>query len=156
MSASSKSAIRKVALNRKALHEFFVLERVEAGIELRGTEVKSVREGHVTLTGGYAGFEGRIPVLYDVHIAPYEYGNQFNHDPARPKRLLLQRREIDRLLGAVTQKGHTLVPLSVYFKGAHAKLELGLCRGKQNPDKRETLRKKTADREAARDIARGR
>lgn len=144
----------RVATNRKALHEYFVLDRLEAGVELLGTEVKSVRAGHVTLTGGFATPEGREMVLRDVYIAPYECGNRFNHDPTRPRRLLLGRKEIDRLVAKVEQKGLTLIPLSMYFRKRWAKVEIGLCRGKQDTDKRETLKRKDADRETRRAIAR--
>lgn len=145
----------KAATNRKAFHDFFVVDRLEAGIELLGTEVKSVRAGNVTLTGGYAKVEesGRV-VLYDVHIAPYECGNRFNHEPTRPRTLLLNRREILRLKGHIAQKGYTLVPLKMYFKKRWAKVELGLCKGKQDEDKRQSLRRKEADREARRAVAR--
>ena len=144
----------RVATNRKALHEYFVLDRIEAGIELLGTEVKSVRAGHVTLTGGFADIEGRQAVLRDVYIAPYECGNRFNHEPTRARRLLLGRKEIDRLGAKIAQKGFTLVPLNMYFRKRWAKVEIGLCRGKQDMDKRESLKRKVADRETRRAIAR--
>lgn len=146
----------KVATNRKALHDFFVVERLEAGVELRGTEVKSVRAGTVTLTGGYARIEDGQVVLYGIHIAPYECGNRFNHDPSRPRQLLLHKKEIDRLSGKLAQKGYTLVPLNLHFRKRWAKIELGLCKGKQDDDKRETLKRKEADREARRAMARAR
>jgi SsrA-binding protein len=153
-SASDKKRDDKVATNRKAFHDFFVLDRIEAGLELLGTEVKSVRAGHVTLTGGFAMLEGRQMVLRDVYIAPYECGNRYNHEPTRPRRLLLSRKEIDRLASKVDQKGVALVPLSMYFRKRWAKVELGICRGKQDPDKRESLRRKDADRETRRAMAR--
>lgn len=145
----------KAATNRKAFHDYAVVDRIEAGLELLGTEVKSVRAGNVSLTGGYAKIEesGRA-VLYDVHIAPYECGNRFNHEPTRPRTLLLHRREIDRLRGLVAQKGYTLVPLKLYFRQRWAKVEIGLCKGKQDEDKRDSLRRKEADREARRAVAR--
>jgi len=153
--AKDKETGDKTVTNRKALHDFFVVDRIEAGIELVGTEVKSVREGQVTLTGGYADIDpaGRL-VLRDVHIAPYTFGNQFNHEPTRPRTLLLHRKEIDKLRGQIAQQGYTLVPLKLYFRKRWAKVELGLCKGKQDEDKRHTLRRKEADREARRAIAR--
>lgn len=153
-SASDKKRDDQVATNRKAFHDFFVLDRIEAGLELLGTEVKSVRAGHVTLTGGFAILEGSQMVLRDVYIAPYECGNRYNHVPTRPRRLLLSRKEIDRLSSKVDQKGVTLIPLSMYFRKRWAKVELGICRGKQDPDKRESLKRKDADRETRRAMAR--
>ncbi len=152
--ATDKPRDGKVATNRKALHEYFVLDRIEAGLELLGTEVKSVRAGHVTLTGGFAFLEGRQMVLRDVYIAPYECGNRFNHEPTRQRRLLLSRKEIDRLAGKIAQKGFTLIPLNMYFRKRWAKVEIGLCRGKQDTDKRETLKRKDADKETRRAMAR--
>ncbi len=158
MAAAAETApAGRVATNRKAFHEYTVLDRIEVGLELRGTEVKSVRSGNVTLTGGYARIENGQPTLYDVHIAPYACGNQFNHDPTRPRRLLLKRKEIDRLTGLVQQKGCALVPLTLYFRrNRWAKIELGICKGKQDADKRETLKRKTADEEMRRSIRHGR
>ena len=143
------------ATNRKAMHDYFVVDRIEAGIELLGTEVKSVRSGNVTLTGGFATISeaGKV-VMQGVHIAPYECGNQFNHEPTRPRTLLLHRREVDRLRGKIATKGYTIVPLKMYFRKRWAKVELGLCKGKQDDDKRETMRRKDADMEARRAIAR--
>lgn len=155
MPASESRDAGMAATNRKAFHDFFVVDRIEAGIELKGTEVKSVRSSNVTLTGGFAKIEesGRL-VLYGVHIAPYECGNRFNHEPTRPRTLLLHRKEIERLKGQIAQKGYTLVPLKLYFRKRWAKVELGLCKGKQDGDKRETLRRKDADREARRAVSR--
>jgi SsrA-binding protein len=153
-SSPDKPRDNKIASNRKAFHDFFVLDRLEAGLELLGTEVKSVRAGHVTLTGGFATLEGRQLFLRDVYIAPYECGNRYNHEPTRPRRLLLGRKEIDRLEAKIDQKGVTLVPLSMYFKNRWAKVELGVCKGKQDPDKRESLRRKDADRETRRAMSR--
>jgi len=143
----------KIASNRKALHDYEVLDRFEAGIELRGTEVKSLRQGHVSMIGSYAQVENGQVILYGVTIQPYEYGNRFNHAPDRPRRLLLHKREIFKLQAGVEKKGHSLIPLKLYFKNRRVKVELGLCRGKKLFDKRETLKRKTADREAARAIA---
>ena len=152
MAAPDQSS-KPIAVNRKARHDYFVIETCEAGIELRGTEVKSVRESHVTLTGGFARIEEGDVILRNVTIAPYEFGNRFNHRPDRPRRLLLHRNQIHRLQVRTEQKGNTLIPLSVYLRRGLIKVELGLCKGKQQHDKRETLRRKTADREAARDVA---
>ena len=141
----------RVATNRKAFHEYVVLDRIEVGLELQGTEVKSVRSGNVTLTGGYARVENGQATLYDVHIAPYTCGNRFNHEPTRPRRLLLKRKEIDRLAGQVQQKGCALIPLTLYFRrNRWAKIELGVGKGKQDADKREALKRKTAEQEARR------
>ena len=155
MPAKESRETGMAATNRKAFHDFFVVDRIEAGIELQGTEVKSVRSANVTLTGGFAKIEesGRL-VLYAVHIAPYECGNQFNHEPTRPRTLLLHRKEIERLKGQIAQKGYTLVPLKLYFRKRWAKVELGLCKGKQHDDKRDTLRRKDAEREARRAVSR--
>jgi SsrA-binding protein len=152
MSGSSERASR-LAANRKAFHDYEVLERFEAGIALVGTEVKSLRTGQVGLSGAFGRVAGNSLVLHGVNIPPYEQGNRFNHDPVRPRRLLMHRREIDRLRTAMEEKGLALVPLSVYLKKGWVKVELGLCRGKSHGDKRETLRRKMTDRETARDIA---
>ena len=154
MKASGQTAQKKIASNRKAFRDYAVLDRIEAGIELRGTEVKSLREGHVNLTGGFADLEGGQVLLRDVNISPYEFGNQFNHDPVRTRRLLLHRREIDRLAGQVAQKGFTLIPLALYFRRGRVKIELGLCKGKVEFDKREDIRKRDADRDAERAVSR--
>jgi SsrA-binding protein len=140
-----------VAENRKARHDYFIEESYEAGIALTGSEIKSVRGGRLNLRGGYARVVGGEVWLYDVHISPYEQsGTHFNHEPTRPRKLLLHRREISRIVGQVERQGFTLVPLRIYFKGRHAKLELGLARGKKLYDKREDI----ARREARRDIER--
>ncbi len=147
---SGKKSNSRIATNRKALHEYFVIEKFEAGIVLQGTEVKSIREGHVSLVGSYAQVEHGEVILYGVDIPPYKHGSHFNHDPERPRKLLLHRREINKLQSGVERMGQTLVPLSLYFKHGRVKVELALCKGKQLHDKRETLRRKTADRDAAR------
>ena len=123
------------------------------GIELWGTEVKSLRGGHLGMTGSFAKVEGRNVLLYGLNIPPYTFGNRFNHDPDRPRRLLLHRREIRHLQAQTEQKGHALIPLSIYFKKGLVKVELGICKGKAHYDKRETLRRRTADREAERAMA---
>ena len=150
------SGASNIASNRKAFHDYHVLERFEAGIELRGTEVKSLREGHVSLIGAFAQIENGEVVLQGMTIQPYEFGNRFNHASDRPRRLLLHKREILRLKAESEQKGHSLIPLRLYFKGRNVKVELGSCRGKNVVDKRETLKRKTADREAGRAIANAR
>jgi len=145
---------KPLAVNRKARHDYFVIESYEAGIELRGTEVKSVRDSLISLAGGFARVEEGEVILRNVNISPYEFGNRFNHDPLRPRRLLFHKKEIHRLQTQTELKRHTLIPLRVYLKRGLVKVEVGLCKGKQQQDKRETLRRKTADMEAARDIAR--
>jgi SsrA-binding protein len=149
---AAKEPVKQVTANRKAFHEYEVLERFEAGIRLSGTEVKSIRAGQVNLTGSYAQVEGGQLILREAHISPYEHGNRFNHTPVRPRRLLMHRREILRLQEQTGQKGYTLVPLSLYLKHGLIKVELGLCRGKVLHDKREAIRSKTMDREAERAI----
>jgi SsrA-binding protein len=140
-----------VAENRKARHDYFIEETFEAGLALTGSEIKSVRSGRINLRGSYARVVGGEAWLYDVHISPYEQsGVYFNHEPTRPRKLLLHRREINRIAGQVERQGFTLVPLRVYFKGRRAKVELGLARGKKLYDKREDI----ARREANRDIER--
>ncbi len=146
------SSSQRLASNRRALHDYFVMERFEAGIALRGTEVKSIREGHLSLVGAYARIENGDAVLYGMNVQPYAYGNRFNHPPEQERRLLLHRREIATLRVETEQKGHTLIPLSVYLKQGKVKIELGLCRGKQQTDKRETLKRETATREAQRAV----
>jgi SsrA-binding protein len=149
-----KSGERRLRIvNRKARHEYFIVEKMEAGIELLGTEVKSIRDGLVDLSAGFAMIENNQLFLRDVHIKPYEFGHQFNHDPRRPRRLLLHRREINRLTGSLAKKGMTLVPLALYLTARGLiKVELGLCRGRQAPDKRERLREEADKRETARAI----
>lgn len=147
------AGVKQIATNRKARRDFHVLEKMEAGIELRGTEVKSIRLGKVSLDEAYARVEEGQTLLYGMHVQPYEFGNVHNHDPVRPRRLLLHRREIHRLFGQTAVKGQTLVPLRLYLKRGRVKMELGLCRGKQRTDKREDIKRRTAQREAERAIA---
>lgn len=139
-----------IANNKKAYHDYFVDETYEAGIELLGTEVKSLRLGGVNLKDSYCHIEGGELFVHGMHISPYEKGNIFNRDPLRQRRLLMHKREILKLYGLVGQKGYTLVPISLYFSGSRVKIEVGLCRGKKLYDKRETDAKK----QAARDIER--
>ncbi len=147
----SAPGVKPVATNRKAQRDYHIVERLEAGIVLCGTEVKSVRQGNLTLNEGYARLEpdGAV-MLYGVHINPYDHGNVHNHEPARPRKLLLHRREIKRLFGQTAIKGNTLVPLRAYFKRGRLKIELGLGKGKQQIDKREDIKRKSAQREAER------
>jgi SsrA-binding protein len=138
---------RVFASNRKARFEYHIEERYEAGIALTGTEVKSIRAGRANLTDSYADVEGNAVVLHQCHISPYEAGNRANHDPLRSRRLLLHREEIRRLVGKVHEKGLTLVPLSIYQKGRLIKIEIALARGKKAPDRREDIKRRTAERE---------
>lgn len=148
---SAPAARRPVAQNRKALHNYFIDDRVEAGIVLSGTEVKSLRQGRASITEAYAGESAGELFLFNAHIPEYTAGNRFNHEPTRPRKLLLHKREISRLLGATRREGMTLVPLSLYFnpKG-RAKVELGLARGKKLHDKRATTKERDWQREKAR------
>ena len=141
-----QTGVKQIAANRKAFHDYFVLERFEAGIELAGTEVKSLRAGTVNMKDSYCTIKNGEIFIRSLHISPYEHGNIFNKDPSRNRRLLLHKREIMRLLGAVKQEGLALVPLSMYFKGSLVKVQLGLCRGKKLHDKRETAAKRDAAR----------
>ena len=145
-----KQNVKVMARNREAYHEYFVEEEMEAGIELCGTEVKSIRQGTLNLKDAWCGIKDGQMLLNQMHISPYDHGNRFNPDPRRPRRLLMHRREIMRLFGKVKQDGYALIPLSVYFKGSRVKLEMGLCKGKKLHDKRET----TARRDAAREMDR--
>jgi SsrA-binding protein len=138
-----------VSTNKKAYHEYFILEKMEAGICLLGTEVKAIREGRLNLKDSYATIQSGEAFLFKCHISPYSHGNLENHDPTRSRKLLLHQREIRKLIGKTQEKGLTLVPLRVYFKKGKIKVELGVARGKKLIDKRETERRKDADREAA-------
>jgi SsrA-binding protein len=139
--------VKVIAQNKKAFHDYFILDRYEAGIELFGTEVKSVRAGGVNLKDSFCTVKDGELFARGVHISPYEKGNIFNRDPMRPKRLLMHKREIQKLALRAQQDGLALVPLSLYFKDSRVKLELGLCQGKKLHDKRETEAKRSADRE---------
>jgi SsrA-binding protein len=145
--ATEKSGIKIAAQNRKAYHDYFVEEKYEAGIELSGTEVKSVRAGTLNLKDAWCAIKDGELFVNQLHISPYEKGNIFNKDPLRVRRLLMHRREIMKLQALVKQDGYALVPLAVYFKNARVKLEIGLCKGKKNYDKRETIAKRDAARE---------
>ena len=139
-----------ITVNRSARHAYFVLETFEAGIELFGTEVKSLRAGTVNLKDSYCRVEDGELFVYGMHVSPYERGNIFNRDPLRKRKLLMHKREITRLLGQVTRDGCTLIPLSLYFSGSRVKVELGLCKGKKLYDKRESDAKRSAAREIER------
>ncbi|MCX6121618.1 MAG: SsrA-binding protein SmpB [Ignavibacteriales bacterium] len=136
--------------NRKARHEYFIIEALEAGIVLTGTEVKSLRKGNANLQDSYAELRSGEVWLEGMHISPYEQGNINNHDPRRKRKLLLQRKQIRKLIGGMKEKGLTLIPLSVYFKGPYAKVELALARGKKSYDKRDAIAKRDAERDIAR------
>jgi len=139
-----------ICQNKKAWHDYFIEDRYEAGISLLGSEVKSLRLGKVSLGESYAKIKDGEIYLVDAHISPYPYANRFNHDPLRPRKLLLHKREIQRLTGKVQEKGFTLIPLRLYFSDGKVKVELGLAKGKKQYDKRETLKRKTIEREIER------
>lgn len=142
----AEKGIKIVAQNKKAYHDYFIIEKYETGIELFGTEVKSLRAGQVNLKDSFCKiYEGELYAL-GVHISPYEKGNLFNKDPLREKRLLMHKKEIMKLHGLVGREGYSLIPLSIYFKGSRAKMEIGMCKGKKLYDKRESDAKKDANR----------
>ena len=141
------SGVKLIARNKKAYHEYIILEKFEAGIELFGTEVKSIRQGNINLKESFCIIKDGELFVRSMHISPYEKGNIFNRDPMRPKKLLMHKREIMRLYGRIKQDGLALIPLSVYFKDSRVKLELGLARGKKLHDKRETAAAKSSERE---------
>ena len=139
-----------MATNREARHEYFIEEEMEAGIELQGTEVKSIRKGTLNLKDAWCGIKDGEMILNQMHISPYDHGNRFNPDPRRPRRLLMHKREIMRLFGKVKQDGYSLIPLSVYLKGSRVKVKVGLCKGKKLYDKRQTAAEKDAKRQIER------
>ena len=145
-----KESIKVMARNREAYHEYFVEEEMEAGIELVGTEVKSIRQGTLNLKDAWCGIKDGEMLLNQMHISPYDHGKRFNVDPRRPRRLLMHRREIMRLLGKVKQDGLTLIPLAVYLKGSRVKVKVGLCKGKKLHDKRQVAAEKDAKRQIER------
>ena len=147
---ADKNSVKIISQNKKAYHDYFVEEKYEAGVELFGTEVKSIRAGKVNVKESYCDIKDGEVFVLGMHISPYEQGNVFNKDPLRPKKLLLHKREILKLFGLVSQKGYTLVPLQVYLKNSRVKIEIGLCRGKKLYDKRDTIAKHDADREIER------
>ena len=152
MSALSKQKHQNptIAQNRKARHDYDILETIEAGIVLKGTEIKSIRRGQISLQDGFAGFNGEELWLYGVHIPQFTEGNRFNHDPLRTRKLLFKKKELRRLLGLSQQAGHTLVPLKVYIKNGVAKVLIGLARGKKQYDKRESIKRKDQERDIQR------
>ena len=145
-----KTSIKLIANNKKAYHDFFIEDTFEAGISLHGTEVKSLRMGKCSIKEAFVRIENGEVFVYGMHISPYEKGNIFNKDPLRQRKLLMHRREIDKLLSKIKEKGFTLVPLQVYFKGSLVKVEIGLARGKKLYDKRDDIAKKDAKREMER------
>lgn len=150
--SDNKKDSRIIADNRKARHDYFVEEVYEAGVELFGTEVKSLRAGTVNLKDSYCEIDGGEMFALGVHISPYDHGNIFNRDPLRPKRLLMHKREIMKLTGLVSREGYTLVPLSLYFKGSYVKMAVGLCKGKKLYDKRDSIAKRESDRTIEREM----
>lgn len=146
----ASEGIKVISDNRKAYHDYFVEEKLEAGIILTGTEIKSIRNGRVNLKDSYARIENGEVWLHQMHISPYEQGNRFNHEPLRKRKLLLNRSEIIKLVGKVQQQGLTLIPTKIYLKRGMAKIEIGVCRGKKNYDKRQDI----AERDAKREIER--
>ena len=146
------AAVKQIASNRKAYHDYFVEEQYEAGIELFGTEVKSIRMGNVNLKDSFCIIKDGQMMVHGLHVSPYEKGNIFNRDPVRPRRLLMHKREILRLYAKVKQDGYALVPLSVYFRGPHIKLSVGLCKGKKLYDKRSAAAARDAKREMDRTL----
>ena len=149
---SAKEAIKLVANNKKAYHDYFIEEKYEAGIELFGTEVKSIRQGKCSIKEAYVSIDNGEAFVEGMNISPYEKGNIFNREPLRKRRLLLHKREIMKLAGQVQAKGYTLMPLQVYFKDGRVKIEIGLARGKKLYDKRDDLKKKAMKRETERDF----
>lgn len=149
---AQKTGTKTIAQNKKAFHDYFVEDTMEAGIELCGTEVKSLRQGRVNLKDSWCSVEKGEVFLNGAHISPYEHGNIFNRDPLRVRKLLLHKREIMRLLGYVKQDGYSLIPLSLYFKGSLVKVQLGVCKGKKLYDKRADMAEKAAKRDMQRAI----
>lgn len=145
--AQEKPGKKVIAQNREAHHEYFVIEALETGVELVGTEVKSLRAGGVNLKDSWADIDDGELILKGMHISPYEQGNIFNKDPMRPRRLLMHKREILRLYGLVKKDGYALIPLSVYLKRSRVKISIGLCKGKKLHDKRESIARRDAQRE---------
>ena len=148
----AKSNDKMVANNKKAYHDYFILDKIETGIALHGTEVKSLRMGKCSIKESFIRIENGEVFIYGMHISPYEKGNIFNKDPLRPRKLLMHRYEINKLMGKIKEKGMTLVPLKVYFKGSLVKVEIGLARGKKLYDKRQDIAKKDQRREAEKEF----
>lgn len=148
----SDKNVKIIAQNKKAYHDYFVTEEIEAGIELVGTEVKSVRGGRVNLKDSYISCKTGEAFLIGMHISPYEQGNNFNHDPLRSRRLLLHKKEINKLIGLTSQDGYTLIPLKLYFKSQYIKVSVGICRGKKDYDKRASITERDAKRNISRAV----
>src|SRR3972149_11128305 len=146
MKTEREKAQKSIAENRKAFHDFHILETYEAGVALLGTEVKSIREGNVNLRDSYARVEGSEVWIYNVHINPYSHRGYADHEPTRKRKLLLHRQEIRKLIGRTVERGMTLVPLRLYFRKGHVKIAIGLAKGKQAHDKRETIKRRETDR----------
>jgi len=149
--SKDNTGIKLIANNKKAYFDYFIEEKYEAGISLSGTEIKSLRQGKCSIKESYVGIENGEAYIYGMHIAPYEKGNIFNKDPLRTRKLLLHASEIRKLIGKLTEQGYTIMPLQVYLKGSRCKVEIGLAKGKKLYDKRDTIAKKDARREAERD-----
>ena len=151
MAKAPKENVKLIANNKKAFHDYFIEDKYEAGISLAGTEVKSLRQGKCSIKESFIRIEKGEVFIYGMHISPYEKGNIFNKDPLRVKKLLLHKYEINKMAGKIAEKGYTLVPLQVYFRGSLVKVELGLAKGKKLYDKRQDIAKKDQKREAERD-----
>jgi SsrA-binding protein len=149
MANKPDSGEKLIASNKKALHDYFIVQKFEAGIALQGTEVKSLRDGNANLKDSYVTLEKGEAFLFGAHISPYSHGNLENHDPERTRKLLLHKRELEKLKKETTEKGLTVVPLRLYFKGAKVKAEIAVVRGKKQYDKRETEKRREVDREMA-------
>ena len=152
MAKASKENVKLIANNKKAYHDYFIEDQYEAGISLAGTEVKSLRQGKCSIKESFIRIENGEVFIYGMHISPYEKGNIFNKDPLRVKKLLLHKYEINKMSGKIAEKGYTLVPLQVYFKGSLVKVEIGLARGKKLYDKRQDIAKKDQKREAEKEF----
>ena len=152
MAKAPKENVKLIANNKKAYHDYFIEDKYEAGISLAGTEVKSLRQGKCSIKESFIRIEKGEVFIYGMHVSPYEKGNIFNKDPLRPKKLLLHRSEINKMTGRIAEKGYTLVPLQVYFKGSLAKVEIGLAKGKKLYDKRADIAKKDQKREAEKEF----
>lgn len=148
----AKDSVKLIANNKKAYHDYFILETFQAGIALTGTEVKSMRAGRCNLKDSFIKVENGEAVIKQMHISPYDFGNIFNHDPMADRKLLLHKYEINRLMGAITRDGLTIVPLKAYFKGSLVKVDIGIARGKKLYDKRQDIAKKDQQREAAKEF----
>ncbi|MCH5185476.1 MAG: SsrA-binding protein SmpB [Oscillospiraceae bacterium] len=150
--ADKKQSVKIMAQNKKARHDYFIIETIEAGIELFGTEVKSIRQGRINMTDSYASITNGEVYIKAMHISPYEEGNRFNRDPMRERRLLLHKQEIRKLIGQMQQQGYSLIPLSVYLKGSLVKISLAVAKGKKLYDKRDDIAKRDAQRNARRAV----